>query len=219
MTATTLSADLQASYANVTAATAHEAMGRKGALDSAIKPIRSGMRVFGTAFTCICPAGDNLTLHAALKLSKPGDVLVCGAAGFTEQGLFGDVMASCAKGKGIAGLVVDGGVRDAADIHRIGFPVFSRSISIKGAVKETLGAINQPIVVGGELVSPGDLIIGDDDGVVVIPAALIEETAAACVEREKKEARFREALLQGNTTWEMLNLNALMEKKGSSFRL
>lgn len=219
MTASSLPAALVASYANVAAATAHEAMGRKGALDSAIKPIRSGMRVFGPAFTCACPPGDNLTLHAALKLASPGDVIVCSAAGFTEQGLFGDVMASCAKGKGIAGLVVDGGVRDAAEIHRIGFPVFSRSISIKGAVKETLGAINQPIVVGGELVSTGDLIIGDDDGVVAIPAMLIEQTAAACVEREKKEARFREALLQGNTTWEMLNLNALMEKKGNPFRL
>lgn len=219
MTTATLSAEIMARYAKVSAATAHEAMGRKGALDSAIKPIRSGMRVIGPAYTCVCPPGDNLTLHAALKLAKPGDVLVCAAAGFTEQGLFGDVMASCAKGKGLAGLVVDGGVRDAADIDRIGFPVFSRAISIKGAVKETLGALNQPIVVGGELVSPGDLIIGDDDGVVVIPTAVIEATAAACVERDAKEARFRAALLQGNTTWEMLNLNALMEKKGSSFRL
>ncbi|RJG40516.1 4-carboxy-4-hydroxy-2-oxoadipate aldolase/oxaloacetate decarboxylase [Mesorhizobium sp. DCY119] len=219
MTASILTAELLARFETVTAATAHEAMGRKGALDSAIKPIRSGMRVLGPAFTCVCPPGDNLTLHAALKLSKPGDVLVCAAAGFTEQGLFGDVMASAAKGKGLAGLVVDGGVRDANDIDRIGFPVFSRSISIKGAVKETLGPLNQSIVVGGELVSPGDLIIGDDDGVVVIPAALIAETAEACAEREKKEIRFREALLQGNTTWEMLNLNALMEKKGSSFRL
>lgn len=219
MTAQTFSEDLLARYRDITAATAHEAMGRKGALDSAIKPIRRGMRVLGPAFTCLCPPGDNLTLHAALKLAKPGDVLICAAAGFTEQGLFGDVMASCAKGKGLAGLVVDGGVRDAADIDRIGFPVFSRSISIKGAVKETLGPINQPIVVGGELVSPGDLIIGDDDGVVAIPAALIEETVATCIEREAKEKRFREALLQGNTTWEMLGLNALMEKKGNPFRL
>ncbi|WLS00027.1 4-carboxy-4-hydroxy-2-oxoadipate aldolase/oxaloacetate decarboxylase [Shinella sumterensis] len=219
MTDFALTPELLARYETVTAATAHEAMGRRGALDSAIKPIRSGMRVLGPAFTCVCPPGDNLTLHAALKLAKPGDVLVCAAAGFTEQGLFGDVMASAAKGKGLAGLIVDGGVRDASDIHRIGFPVFSRSISIKGAVKETLGPLNEQIVVGGELVSPGDLIIGDDDGVVVIPKALIAETADACLEREQKEIRFREALLQGNTTWEMLNLNALMEKKGSAFRL
>lgn len=206
-------------YAGVTAATAHEAMGRKGALDSAIKPIRSGMKVLGTAFTCACPPGDNLTLHAALKLAQPGDVLVVAAAGFTEQGLFGDVMASCAKGRGLAGLVVDGGVRDGAEIHAIGFPVFARAISIKGAVKETLGAINTPVVVGGEVVSPGDLVIGDDDGVVIVPKALIGETAQACAEREQKEIRFRAALLEGNTTWEMLNLNALMEKKGLSFRL
>lgn len=219
MTNATLTAEMLARFDNVTAATAHEAMGRKGALDSAIKPIRSGMRVIGPAFTCVCAPGDNLTLHAALKLARPGDVIVCTAAAFTEQGLFGDVMASCAKGKGIAGLVVDGGVRDAAEIYKLDFPVFSRSISIKGTVKETLGPINQPVVVGGELVSPGDLIIGDDDGVVVVPAAIVAETADACIAREDKEARFREALLQGNTTWEMLNLNALMERKGSSFRL
>ena len=210
----TLTDALLARYRTVTAATAHEAMGRKGALDSAIKPIRHGMRVLGA-----CPPGDTLTLHAALKLARPGDVIVCAAAGFTEQGLFGDVMASAAKGKGIAGLVVDGGVRDSSEISRLGFPVFSRSISIKGAVKETLGQLNQPVVVGGELVSPGDLIIGDDDGVVVIPRALIAETAETSAERERKEERFRAALLQGNTTWDMLNLNAVMERKGISFRL
>ena len=215
----TLTDALLARYRTVTAATAHEAMGRKGALDSAIKPIRHGMRVLGPASTCACPPGDTLTLHAALKLARPGDVIVCAAAGFTEQGLFGDVMASAAKGKGIAGLVVDGGVRDSSEISRLGFPVFSRSISIKGAVKETLGQLNQPVVVGGELVSPGDLIIGDDDGVVVIPRALIAETAETSAERERKEERFRAALLQGNTTWDMLNLNAVMERKGISFRL
>lgn len=212
-------AGLLARFKDVSAATAHEAMGRKGALDSAIKPIRGGMRVLGRAFTCQCPPGDNLTLHAALKLARPGDVLVCAAAGFTEQGLFGDVMASAAKGKGLAGLVVDGGVRDAQEIHRLGFAVFSRAISIKGAVKETLGRLNEPLVVGGELVSPGDLIIGDDDGVVVVPGALVEATADACAQRNEKEARFRAALLKGETTWDMLGLNATMEKKGSAFRL
>ena len=211
--------EIMKKYETVTAATAHEAMGRLGALDSAIKPVRSGMRTLGRAFTCKCEPGDNLTLHAALKMAQPGDVIVCSAAGFTEQGLFGDVMASCAKGKGIAGLVVDGGVRDAADIARIGFPVFSRSVSIKGAVKESMGTLNEPIVVGGELITPGDLIIGDDDGVCVVPAARVEEIAEVSLEREQKEVRFRELLIQGNTTWEMLNLNALMVQKGSDFRL
>ncbi|TBW41280.1 4-carboxy-4-hydroxy-2-oxoadipate aldolase/oxaloacetate decarboxylase [Siculibacillus lacustris] len=211
--------DVAVAYRTVTAATAHEAMGRKGALDSAIKPIRSGMRVLGRAFTCSCPPGDNLTLHAALKLAKPGEVIVVAAAGFTEQGLFGEVMASSAKARGLAGLVVDGGVRDSAQIHALGFPVFARAVSIKGAIKETLGELGKPVVVGGELVSPGDLVIGDDDGVVVIPAAAIPAIAVASAEREAKEARFRAALLRGDTTWEMLNLNALMAQKGSDFRL
>ncbi|MBN9062630.1 MAG: 4-carboxy-4-hydroxy-2-oxoadipate aldolase/oxaloacetate decarboxylase [Rhizobiales bacterium] len=201
-------------YASNSAATAHEAMERRGALDSAIKPVRRGMRVLGPAFPCLCLPGDNLTLHAALKMAKPGDVIMCAAAGFTEQGLFGDVMASCAKGKGIAGLVVDGGVRDGATIAEIGFPVFTRALSIKGSVKEALGTLNKPTVVGGVLVEPGDLVIGDDDGVVVVPKAEIADIAIAYKQREEKEARFRRELLQGKTTWDMLNLGELMRKKG-----
>ena len=201
-------------YASVASATAHEAMERRGALDSSIKPVRRGMKVLGPAFTCVCPPGDNLTLHAALKMAKAGDVIVCASAGFTEQGLFGDVMASCAMGKGIAGLVVDGGVRDGATIAEIGFPVFARALSIKGSVKETLGALNKPIVAGGILVEPGDLVIGDDDGVCIVPKAEIAAIAAASKTREEKEARFRRELLQGKTTWDMLNLSELLRKKG-----
>lgn len=201
-------------YASVASATAHEAMERRGALDSSIKPVRRGMKVLGPAFTCVCPPGDNLTLHAALKMAKAGDVIVCASAGFTEQGLFGDVMASCAMGKGIAGLVVDGGVRDGATIAEIGFPVFARALSIKGSVKETLGALNKPIVAGGMLVEPGDLVIGDDDGVCIVPKAEIAAIAVASKTREEKEARFRRELLQGKTTWDMLNLSELLRKKG-----
>ncbi|HEV7335688.1 MULTISPECIES: 4-carboxy-4-hydroxy-2-oxoadipate aldolase/oxaloacetate decarboxylase [Bosea] len=201
-------------YASVASATAHEAMERRGALDSSIKPVRRGMKVLGPAFTCVCPPGDNLTLHAALKMAKAGDVIVCASAGFTEQGLFGDVMASCAMGKGIGGLVVDGGVRDGATIAEIGFPVFARALSIKGSVKETLGALNKPIVAGGMLVEPGDLVIGDDDGVCIVPKAEIAAIAVASKTREEKEARFRRELLQGKTTWDMLNLSELLRKKG-----
>jgi 4-hydroxy-4-methyl-2-oxoglutarate aldolase len=147
-------------------------------------------------------------------MAKAGDVIVCASAGFTEQGLFGDVMASCAMGKGIAGLVVDGGVRDGATIAEIGFPVFARALSIKGSVKETLGALNKPIVAGGMLVEPGDLVIGDDDGVCIVPKAEIAAIAAASKTREEKEARFRRELLQGKTTWDMLNLSELLRKKG-----
>jgi 4-hydroxy-4-methyl-2-oxoglutarate aldolase len=201
-------------YAKVASATAHEAMDRRGALDSEIKPIRLGMRLLGRAFTCICPANDNLTLHAALKMAKPGDILVCDAGGFTEQGLFGDVMGSCAVGLGLGGLLVDGGVRDSATLAEVGFSVFSRSVSIKGTVKETLGSLQVPVVVGGVIVTPGDLVIGDDDGVCIVPQAEIESLLPKCVKREAKEAGFREALLAGKTTWDMLNLEALLKSKG-----
>ena len=147
-------------------------------------------------------------------MAQPGDVLVCDGGGFTEQGMFGDVMASCAVGRRLAGLVVDGGVRDSEEISKIGFSVFSRSICIKGAVKETLGQLQVPVVVGGVLVAPGDLIIGDDDGVCVVPASEVGSLAAKCAEREAKEARFREALLAGKATWDMLNLDALLKAKG-----
>ncbi len=201
-------------YATVGAATAHEALGRRGALDSGIKPIRHGVRVLGRAFTCRCDPNDNLTLHAALKMAQPGDVLVCDGGGFTEQGMFGDVMASCAVGRGLAGLVVDGGIRDSETISQIGFPVFSRSICMKGAVKETLGQLQIPVVVGGVSVAPGDLVIGDDDGVCIVPASQVATLAAKCVEREAKEARFREALMAGQSTWDLLNLDALLKSKG-----
>jgi len=203
-----------AGYAKVAAATAHEAMGRRGALDSQIKPVRLGMRLLGRAFTCISPANDNLTIHAALKMAKPGDILVCASDGFTEQGMFGDVMASCALGLGIAGLLVDGGVRDSETIAQLGFPVFSRSICMKGTVKETMGQLQVPVSVGGAIVHPGDLMIGDDDGVCVVPQGEIESLLPKCIEREAKEARFREALLTGKTTWDMLNLDALLKSKG-----
>jgi len=203
-----------AAYTAVASATAHEAMGRRNALHSAIKPIRLGMRLLGRAFTCRCDANDNLTLHAALKLAQAGDVLVCDGGCYTEEGMFGDVMASCAVGRGLAGLLIDGGVRDSATIAEIGFPVFSRSICIKGAVKENLGDLQIPVVVGGVMVTPGDLVIGDDDGVCIVPQAEIASLIPKCRAREEKETRFRKALLAGETTWELLHLDELLNKKG-----
>lgn len=201
------------------AATIHEAMGRRGAMDSQIKPIYPGIKTAGIALTCVCHANDNLTLHVALKIAKPGDVIVCAAGDYTEQGLFGDVMSSCAKGAGVAGLVTDGGVRDRETIREIGFPVFSRAISIKGTVKETLGPVNHPVSVGGVLVRPGDVVIGDDDGVVVVPFEEADAVAAACVKREEKEATMRKELLTGKSTWDMLNLEQHLATKGIVVKL
>ena len=206
--------DQLAGWDGIGAATAHEAQGRRGAVDSAIKPIYPGLRVFGPALTCVCPPGDNLTLHAAIKLAKPGDVIVCDAGDYPEQGLFGDVMASSALGRGIAGLVTNGGVRDAATIRDLGFPVFSRSISIKGTIKETLGPVNRPVVLGGILVRPGDLVIGDDDGVAIVPLEEIEAVRAASRQREEKEATFRSKLATGVTTWDLGGYGAILRRKG-----
>ncbi len=200
--------------AKFSAATIHEAMGRRGAMDSQIKPIYTGIKVAGVALTCVCHANDNLTLHVALKIAKPGDVIVCAAGDYVEQGLFGDVMSSCAMGAGVAGLVTDGGVRDRETIREIGFPIFSRGVSIKGTVKETLGPVNHPVSVGGVLVRPGDVVIGDDDGVVVVPREEADATVAACIKREEKEAKMRKELLTGKSTWDMLNLSAYMATKG-----
>lgn len=201
-------------WSHISAATAHEAMGRRGAVHSAIKPIGEGMRIVGPAITCICEPGDNLTLHAAMKIAKPGDVIVCDAGGLTEQGLFGDMMATSAQRRGIAGLVVDGGVRDVANIRKMGFPIFSRSISIKGTVKETLGPVNIPIVFAGVLVNPGDLVVADDDGVCIVPLAEIEGVTAAAIAREEKEARNRELYTAEATTWDVSKWGERLTRKG-----
>jgi 4-hydroxy-4-methyl-2-oxoglutarate aldolase len=200
--------------ASYPAATIHEAMGRRGAMDSRIKAIAPGMKFAGPALTCVCHANDNLTLHAALKIARPGDVIVCAAGDYTEQGLFGDLMASSAIGRSVAALVTDGSVRDRETICEMGFPVFARGICIKGTVKETLGPVNHPVSVGGAIVHPGDIVVGDDDGVVVVPLAEADAVVAACDKREAKEAAVRAACLAGNTTWDVLKLGDLLAAKG-----
>ncbi|MBN9467937.1 MULTISPECIES: 4-carboxy-4-hydroxy-2-oxoadipate aldolase/oxaloacetate decarboxylase [unclassified Bosea (in: a-proteobacteria)] len=197
-------------------ATVFEAQGRRGAFASGIKPVDEAMTVAGTAFTCECPPNDNLTLHAALKMAKPGDVLVCDAHGCTEQGMFGDVMSSCAVGAKLAGLVTDGGVRDSATICEVGFPVFAGGICIKGTIKETLGSLNEPIVLGGVLVRPGDVIIGDADGLVVVPFETVDAVLAACKLRAEKEAAAKQRFASGETPWDVYKLGELLTRKGQA---
>jgi 4-hydroxy-4-methyl-2-oxoglutarate aldolase len=201
-------------YASIGAATVHEAFDRRGAVDSAIKPIWPGMRVVGPAFTLQTPPGDNLTIHAAMKLARPGDVLVVDAGDYTEQGAFGEMMATSALALGIAGLVINGGVRDAAAIRTVGFPVFARAISIKGTVKATLGPIAEPIVFGGVAVNPGDLVLGDDDGLVVVPLAELDAVLATSRARDAKEDALRAALKAGRSTWDISNFDALLARSG-----
>lgn len=191
-----------------------DSQNRSGALASAIKPLDDGMKIAGPAFTCVCEPGDNLTLHAALKMAQPGDVLVCDAMGATEQGMFGDVMASCGLGRGLAGLVTDGGVRDRLTIIDVGFPVFAGNVCMKGTVKEVLGPVNQPITLGGVFVRPGDLIIGDEDGVVVVPAETAQIVLEACRKRAAKEAETISALADGRTPWDVNDLGGFLRAKG-----
>lgn len=204
-----------AAWASIGSATVHEVLGRKGAIDSRIKPIGPGLRVLGPALTAIGQPGDNLTLHVALSLARPGDVIVLDVGDYAEQGQFGDVMATAAKAQGIGGLVINGGVRDVASIRQLGFPVFSRSVSIKGTVKESVGAVNTPIVFGGVHIRPGDLILGDEDGLVVVAAEEIDAVLEKSRQREEKEEALRRRVLAGGETlWEISGYRQLLEEKG-----
>jgi 4-hydroxy-4-methyl-2-oxoglutarate aldolase len=190
------------------AATVHEAMGRKGAMPFGIKPIYPGMRVCGAAFTVDCPPGDNLMIHAAIECARPGDVLVVDAKGYVEAGPFGDIMAGACRARGIVGIVIDGCVRDGSVLRDMGFPAFSRGLSMKGTAKSLLGAIGRPIVCAGVAVSPGYAILGDDDGVVVVPRDAVPAVLDAA--RERDEEALRERLAAGKTTVDLLGLRALL---------
>jgi len=193
-------------------ATIHEAQGRLGALDPRIKPIKPGLQLCGPAITAKCHIGDNLMIFEAINLARPGDVLVVSAGNNPEQGGFGDVLAAACIGKGIAGLVIDAGVRDGRGLRAIGFPVFSLGLCIKGTSKDTLGAINQPVVVGGELITPGDIIVADDDGVVVVRTDDVPRLAKACQDREDTESKLIEMHRSGRM--EIEDRYAMMRSKG-----
>ncbi len=198
-------------------ATLHEAQGRLGALDSRIKPIYPGMRACGPALTASCHAADNIMLIAAISLARRGDVLVVSAGDRPEQGGFGEVLATACLAKGIVGLVTDAGVRDGAAIRERGFSAFCYGLCVKGTVKETLGTVNQPIVLGGVLIRPGDIVSADDDGVVVVPRERIEEVTRLSAQREEKEARIMKALADGGDVLELTGIGKVLEAKGCTY--
>ncbi|MFC5830981.1 4-carboxy-4-hydroxy-2-oxoadipate aldolase/oxaloacetate decarboxylase [Nonomuraea insulae] len=206
--------DLIARLASYSAATIHEAQGRAGALDSDIKPIDAAMELCGPAFTVVCAPRDNLMLQVAISYAAPGDVIVVSASDYAEAGSFGDVLANAAQSRGIAGLVTDTGVRDSRDIVALGFPVFSKSVSIKGTVKETIGALNEPVVVGGQLIRPGDLVKGDADGVVVVRRADLAFAVESSEERVRSERDLIARYRSGMTPIEVSNLTEVLAGKG-----
>jgi 4-hydroxy-4-methyl-2-oxoglutarate aldolase len=195
-------------------ATVHEAQGRSGLMAPYMRPIYSGARIGGSAATVLAQPGDNWMLHVAMELVQPGDILVVGVTAEDTHGMFGELLAQSAMAHGVKGLVIDAGVRDIRDLKEIGFPVWSRAISAQGTVKETLGAVNVPIVCAGAEVNPGDVIVADDDGVVVVPRAAAAEVAEAGARREENEKKKRKQFKSGELGLDMYDMRGPLEAAG-----
>lgn len=190
-------------------ATLHEASGRIGALPSPIKPVAEGMRLFGPAFPVSSPGGDNLWLHRALAKATEGDVLVVSVSGQYEFGYWGEVMTVAAKARGLGGLVIDGCVRDSERLRTLGFPVFARGLCIRGTKKDPAGqgALGEPVRIGDVSVSAGDLVAGDADGVVAVPASRVEEVLEKARALTEEESKIFERLEKGETTLDVFGFS------------
>ena len=202
---TVFSFDLLASAKRLGAATLHEAAGRIGHLPSAIKPVDAGMKLCGPAFTVHCPALSNLQIHHALYHASPGDILVVHVSGGAEAGYWGDILNEAAMARGLGGLVIDGGVRDTAGLASMGFPVFSNGVCIRGTGKDydATAWLQEPVRMGDVVIRPGDLIMGDRDGLVALPAPAVVRVIAAAEAREADETRKIELIRQGHRTLDL----------------
>jgi 4-hydroxy-4-methyl-2-oxoglutarate aldolase len=196
-------------------ATLFEAAGQRGMVDPGIRPAWPGAKLCGTALTVECPAGDNLMLHQAVARATPGVIIVGNLGGYLRTGAWGEILTVAAKARGVAGLVVDGAVRDISAIEELRFPIFSRGLAIGACTKERFGTLGDPIDLGGVSVRAGDIVVGDSDGVVVIPAERADEVYQSSLKRREREKQIIEQLGKGKTTLELLNLPVFSGKNGS----
>ena len=209
--------DVAAALAEYGVATVHEAQGRTGLMHQRMRPIYRGAAISGTAVTCTLAPGDNWMIHVAVEQCKPGDILVAATISESHSGYFGDLLGTSLKARGVQGVILDAGCRDIRDLEALGFPVWSRSISAHGTVKETLGDVNVPVSCGDEIVRPGDVIVADDDGVVVVPRLQAATVQAASQARFEKEEKSRLRYQAGELGLDVNNMRERLKDKGLTY--